>query len=176
MALLCFRVVLVSSFLIAAWRWGDFKNWQRYYPTILFVMVINLSASFLSYHHGLWNYSSDAVITTETTVEFVNAYINLPATVLIYLSHFPANGTLQKIIYGGFWVALFAALEFTDHYVLGGIFYTNHWGWSHSVIFDMFMFYIIRVHYLSPWKGWFFSLLVAVFIIVQFGFLTGEMK
>lgn len=176
LSLLYFRVVLVVIFMLAAWRLSDWKNWQRYYPTILFVMVVNLSAGYLSYHHGLWNYSKDFLVTTETIVEFVNTYINLPSAVLIYLSLFPPQGVLRQIAYLFLWVAIFGTLEFFDHYVFTGIFYTNGWSWGHSVIFDIAMFSIIRVHFINPWKGWVLSLLVAAFIISQFGFLAAEMK
>lgn len=79
-------------------------------------------------------------------------------------------------MYGAAWVTLFGTLEFIDHYIFGGIYYTNGWSWLNSVIFDMAMFYIIRVHYLNPWQGWLLSLLVALIVIMKFGFLTGEMK
>ena len=174
--LLCFRIVVVCIFMIAAWRLGDWKNWQRYYPTILFVMTVNLSAGYLSYHHSLWNYSKDFIVTTETIVEFINTYVNLPSAVLIYLSWFPAHGVLRQRIYLLLWVVIFGTLEFFDQYIFHGIFYTNGWSWAHSVIFDMAMFYIIRVHFINPWKGWVLSFIVAAVIITQFGFLTAEMK
>lgn len=176
MELLGFRVVLVLIFLLAAWKFGDWRNWPKYYPSILFVMVINMSASFLSYHHSLWNYSKDILVSTETMVEFFNAYANLPTTVLIYLSHFPQHEIKRQVAYVGFWVALYSGLEFIDHYIVGGIFYTNGWSWSRSVIFDIAMFSIIRLHYLNPGKAWLMAGAVWIFVVVQFGFLTGEMK
>jgi hypothetical protein len=167
---------MVAGFIAAAWRLGDWRNWPRYYPSVLFVMVVNLSAGYLSYHHSLWNYSGDILVTTQTIVEFINTYINLPATVLVYLSHFPSDGKVRKLLYGGMWVMIYGTFEYLDHYVFGGMLYTNNWSWFHSLFFDIVMFYIIRIHYLNPLTGWLLSFLVALFVITQYGFLTAEMK
>jgi len=29
-------------YLFAAWKWGDWKNWREYYPTILFFIIGDL--------------------------------------------------------------------------------------------------------------------------------------
>jgi len=90
--LFIFRLLLVCAFIIGVYSFGDWKNLQSYYPTMLFVMVVNLTSSLLTYHHILWGFGPDFFVTTSTVVELLNSYIALPATVFIFLSRFPSSG------------------------------------------------------------------------------------
>lgn len=173
---LIFRVSLLYGFLFAAWRWGDWRNWQKYYSSILFVMVVNLSAGYISYHHPLWVFNNDILVTTETAVEFVNTYLVLPATTLIYLANFPASGAGKKAAYILFWVLIYGTLELIDNKIIGGISYANGWMWPYSVLFEVGMFLIIRIHHVTPLWGWLITAVMAAFILIAFGFLSAELK
>lgn len=174
--LFAFRVFFLLAFLVAALKLGDWKNWQKYYPTILFVMAINLGASLLSYHHVLWDYNPDTFVKTATTVELINSFIMLPATTFVYLSKFPTQYKLTQYSYMLLWVTIYGVLEFIDHYIMKGLSYKHGWSWSTSVIFDVAMFAILRLHYLKPIWAWGASLVVAIVIIIMFDFFTGEFK
>lgn len=166
----------VLGFTFSAWKWGDWKNWEKYYPTVLFTMVVNLGASLLTYHHALWNYSPDALVKTQTILEFINCFIILPSVTFTYLSKFPANNKFQQLSYIVFWVLIFSGLEYIDHYIIGGIYYTNGWSWSTSTIFDFALFSILRLHYLKPGWAWVITFLLTGFILVMFNFSSAEMK
>lgn len=125
-AILLFRSGLLAGSLLAAWRWGDWRRWPRYYPTLLYVMVANLLAGYITYQHPLWDFNADALAASETTVELLNTFIVLPATTLVYLGNYPAAGPLRQTGYVLAWVALFAAVETADT-LLGGICYFNGW-------------------------------------------------
>ncbi|MDF2570669.1 MAG: hypothetical protein K0R55_2273 [Sporomusa sp.] len=171
-----FRVCLLLLFLIAALKFGDWKNWQKYYPTILFIMVINLVASYLTYHHTLWNYDRDILVKTHTTVEFINALVLLPAVAFTFLSKFPVSTKFYQYGYIALWVLIFSSLELIDHYVVGGISYENGWTWPSSFIFDIAMFSILRLHHLKPIWAWIASALMTVIIFILFNFTSGEFK
>lgn len=172
--ILLFRICLFLLFLIAVFKTGDWKSWQKYYPTVLFVIAVNLAASFLTYHYILWGYNPDLLIKTQTTIELFNSFFMLPATTFIYLSRFPR--ALSPYYYISFWVLLYASLEFIDHYIIGGISYSNGWSWFFSLLFDIAMFSIIRIHYLKPILGWIVTLLLSVVILLVFNFMSGEFK
>jgi hypothetical protein len=173
--ILLFRSGLLAGLLLAAWRWGDWRRWQLYYPTLLFVMVANLAAGYITYHHPLWDFNADTLAASETTVELLNTFVALPATTLIYLSNYPAVGPARQARYVLAWITLFAAIETTDTLV-GGISYFNGWSLAHSIIFDCVMFPIIRLHYVRPPRAWLASLVLAFYILSAFGFFTAEMK
>lgn len=177
MTILIFRFCLVLAFWLAAVKWADWKNWAKYYPTILFVMVVNLAASFLTYHHILWNYNPDSIVKSQTLIEMVNSFFMLPATTFIYLSTMSAFPTkLCKLACMSFWIVLYACLEFIDHFIIGGISYKNGWSWPASAIFDIAMFSIIWLHYLRPLVAWTLSFAMTAAIILMFNFMSGEFK
>ncbi|VBB06497.1 Hypothetical protein LUCI_1730 [Lucifera butyrica] len=173
--ILFFRVFLILIFLLAAWKFGDWKNRARYYPTVLFVITANLGASFLSYHHNLWVYNPDALVKTQTTVEMINSFIMLPAATFIYLSNFP---TQKQHPYGYMllWVFLFSMLEFIDSHIVHGISYDNGWSWFSSSLFDCAIFSVLRLHYLKPFWAWFVTVLLTIFILTLFNFGSAELK
>ncbi|WP_371375119.1 CBO0543 family protein [Sporomusa aerivorans] len=177
MEVLIFRVCMVLFFLLAIVKWGDWKNWRLFYPTVLFVMVVNLAASFLTYHHILWNYNPDFIVKTQTAVELVNSFVMLPATTFVYLSQFQRIGTrLYQYGYIALWVVFYSCLEFIDHFLVGGISYKNGWSWATSAMFDIAMFSIIRIHYLNPLAAWVLSFMLTAVIITVFNFMSGEFK
>lgn len=173
--ILFFRVCLVLGFLLSAWRWGDWKGWEKYYATVLFVMVVNLAVSFITYHHILWNYSPDALVKTQTTVELINSFIMLPLATFLYLSKFPANNELYQYGYMIVWILIFSGLEFIDQ-TLGGISYKHGWSWLTSSIFDCAIFSIVRLHYLRPIYAWIATLVLTIVILALFNFASAEMK
>jgi hypothetical protein len=169
-------VVFVLGFTLSARKWGDWKHPEQYYPTILFTMVVSLSASYLTYHHALWNYSPDAVIKTHTMLEFINCFVILPSAVFLYLSRYPSATIWYQFGYIALWVLLFSSLEFIDHYLVGGIYYTNGWSWQISTLFDVAIFSIWRLHYLKPAWAWLITLLLTGIIVVIFNLTSAEMK
>lgn len=174
--ILLFRVCFIFGFALLTWKWGDLRNWQRYYPTLLFVMVVNLSSTFIAYHHQLWIFKPDALVSTETVVELVNTYFVLPATVLLYLGNYPDNGFVRKSVYILGWTFFYFVIEFIDATFIGGISYGHGWTYWYSLLFDFAMFSIIRIHQLRPLLGWLVTLILAFFIMLNFGILSAEMK
>jgi len=174
--ILFFRLSLLSVFLMAAWKWGDWRNWQKYYSSMLFVAFVDMSAAYIFYHHPLWIFGPDAFVHTETVVQFINTYLVLPATTLVYLSKFPSTGRGHQCAYIFMWVLIFGALEFIDHTIIGGISYGNGWSLRTSVFFDFAMFTTIRIHYTRPLLGWLAALVGAIIILAIFGGWSAEIK
>lgn len=174
---LLYRICLMSGFIFSAWKWGNWRDWRNYYHSMLFVMVVNFNAAYISYHHRLWFFNPDAFVSTLTVQEIINTYTILPATALIYLSNFPANGgSMRKAAYILLWVAIYGTLEFIDSKIVGGISYTNGWSWPYSLIFDWFLFVIVRIHHTRPLLGWLCTFVTAYFILTIFNFLSAEMR
>ena len=177
MNILIFRICLLLLFFIATLLLGDWKNWHKYYSTVLFVMVVNLAASFLTYHHTLWNYNPDILVKSQTTVELINSFFMLPASAFVYLSRYPINSTrFNQAGYIALWVLIYASLEAIDHYVISGISYKHGWSWETSAIFDIAMFSIIRLHYSKPILAWGCCLFLTIAISIVFNLTSGEFK
>jgi hypothetical protein len=65
-------LIIISIFL--CWKYGDWKNWRLYYPTILYMVIGNLTCDILVYRNPLWSY----------TINFLN-HIYADLLVISYL-------------------------------------------------------------------------------------------
>lgn len=53
-----YHVVYCILFVFVCWLKGDWKNWRKYYPTILFFALGEMELNFIFYKHSLWEYTS----------------------------------------------------------------------------------------------------------------------
>lgn len=101
-------------------------------------------------------------------------FIGYPALVLLYLGNYP-KGKWSQIPYVLAWVLLQCSIEAVSHFIAGGIAYSNGWRYGWSVLFDIFFYVILRIHYLNPLLAWGIA---GVAIILRICFLlpTAAMK
>lgn len=166
------NLVYASLWFFALWKWGDWKQWERYYPTILFFILGDfLYLYMLSDLFPMWSYNPPEVDgnigITNTFVSLSIIIVKYPATVLIYLGKFPTEGWAKKILYYLFWVLIYAINEWTDmKFQL--IQYFNGWNYWWSMLFNMVMFFILWVHYQKPIFAWILSIFFIIFLWQKF--------
>lgn len=158
--------------LAALWIWGDWKNWKKYYPTILFFILGDfLYLYLLSDHYPMWRYNpaemDGNVGITNTHISLSIILIKYPATVLIYLSKFPKEDKKKQCLYILFWVSIYAVNEMID-VKIGLIEYLNGWNYWWSMLFNVAMFIILRVHFRNPVRAWLLSAVFIVFLWTTF--------
>ena len=133
--------------IFCAWKWGDWKNWQKYYPTMLFITMSDLLYNYLYYGHWLWKYRS-MFIQKNTIPTLLATFIILPISGLIFLSNFP-----------GTWKGLFARItKFVIIYMsfelvfdlLGIIIHERGWNLWWSLSWNIVMYSIWALHYKKP--------------------------
>ena len=81
-------IVINILYIIAGFKWGDWRNWKLYYPTILYFFIGDLLYNFLLYKQSLWLFH-DLILPNHTTITIMTMAISYPATILIYLGRFP---------------------------------------------------------------------------------------
>ena len=148
--------------------WGDLKNWEKYYPTLLFFMLGDfLYLYLLSDIYPMWTYNpkgiDEQIGLTNTHVSLSVMLIKYPATVFIFLSKFPEGKKTKQFLYLLLWVAIYAVNEWID-LKLDLLYYDHGWNFYWSILFDAVLFSILRIHYLKPWVAWILSLLFVVFL------------
>ncbi|WP_373370790.1 CBO0543 family protein [Lederbergia panacisoli] len=74
--------------MIAAFIWGDWRNWKKYYPTILFMICSDFFSAILMYEHPLWMYKKSLLLPNHTLTNFFIAFLMYPAVVLIFLANY----------------------------------------------------------------------------------------
>jgi hypothetical protein len=156
------NAIYALVWLVILLKWGDWRNWKKYYPTILFFILGDFIYLYLlSDQYPMWRYNPQGY---DKEVGITNAHVSLsvmaikyPATILIYLSRFPDSNKWKQTVYILFWVFLYAINEIIDlnanlikHY--------NGWNLWWSIIFNTVTFIILRIHFTSPLLAWIISL------------------
>jgi hypothetical protein len=158
------HVLLFIAFIFLAYKWGDWKNWENYYPTILYFGFFDLVFSCVYHDMPLWVHKCTiGVEIPHTIISLAWIIIIYPTTVLVYLYHFP-KGFKKDILYISLWVIFYTAMELIL-YLARGIEYHNNWTILASLLFNCGMFTILWLHHKSRKAAWFITLLMSVIFI-----------
>ena len=143
---------LISIYL--CYKFGDWENWEKYYPTILFFILSSVCCAFLTYNHPLWLYPPTIINRTFTDL-FISITV-YPCTIMMFIPHLPKK--MSKIFFHiSYYVAIYTIPEFIA-VKLGLFIYNNGWDIWHTLIFNYIMFPILILHYKKPFYAWFIAL------------------
>jgi hypothetical protein len=165
---------IAATVVIVAWRWGDWKNWQKYYPTILYMITGNFLYNILTYHYPIWLYQK-SILQNHTLTDIFNSFVIFPATILLFLPHFPHKGIIKKIGYILLWMIFYISGEWLLS-KLGYFSYHNGWNLGWSVLFNIGMFTLLRVHYKKPLLAWGISVFIVLFLMIIFDVPINKMR
>lgn len=133
--------------LLASWRWGDWKNFILYYPTMLYIALSNLLYVFFAHEFfHLWELRED--IGNHAITFLIHVFIINPFSAFLFLSNYPST-LKSKILHTLKWIFLFLIVEWIG-YKLEKITYHNGWNYWWSVLFIVVMFPMLRLHYVKP--------------------------
>lgn len=172
------HIILGILFVLAAWRWGDWENWRRYYSTIVFIILIDLFQNLLTYNYPLWtiNPSFDrAILPNHTVISLFIMFVVYPAKVLIFLGNYP-NRRGKQILYILVFVISFSIFESIVLLSLDLISYHNDWNVWWSVLLNFVMYPTIIVHHKRPIWAWIICTVFAIFIVYVFDIPIANMK
>lgn len=141
-------MVYVTAYLAACYKWGDWRNWREYYPTVLYVIIGDLSYNFVFYQHTLWKYQG---LVNHTVSDYLVALLVFPAAVILYLTYYP-RGKYQTL-YILLWTLANSMLEHAS-VKLGYFSYNNGWNIYWSALVFYIAFILVRLHYLKPLLVW----------------------
>lgn len=147
-------LLLACLFLLACYKWGDWRNWKTYYSTILFLIAGDFIYYFVAAAKPLWQYTTKLFPGNITTL--IIALIIYPCTVLIFLPIYPESGAIKKGCYITVWVCLYAFLEYLAlkyNYMQ----HFNGWHFAYSVLFDYMLFPLLLIHQKKPPAAWLLS-------------------
>ena len=167
-----YQIAVTLILALATWKWGDWRNWRLYYPTMLFFIVGNFSYTLLTYNYPLWEFESPLLKTTGS--DFLIAMVDFPATVLIFLPHYPKE-KIRQILYILLWVLTYTLIEIVS-YKLGFFSYHNGWSIWWSVLFNMILFPLLWLHHKKPPLAWLASIVLALLFFTHFKLPFSSMK
>ena len=159
--------VFNALFLLAGIKWGDWKNWKAYYSTILFFIGGDLLKNSLLHDYRMWSYQEvyfgQQFLIGHMAINLMIAIIVYPATILIYLGHYP-HSIKKQVLWVSLWVFLYSGIEGINFYFLNLINYDHSWNLMWSICFNIVMFTLLRVHFLKPLLAWAISLIWMIFL------------
>ncbi len=150
---------IVVSAILAAWKWGDWRNFQKYYPTMLYVLSISMIYEFLTKDFAIWTFHPDFLFN-QAIVVLLHAVISVPFTIFIFLSRYPTEGAkifFHYLIWIGIYIGAEEILSVTRR-----ITYEHGWSLWSSLVFDCIMFPMIRLHYKKPIIAWIFTFPIVI--------------
>ncbi|MGG1675397.1 CBO0543 family protein [Neobacillus sp. NRS-1170] len=170
------RLVIPFLYLLAAWRFGDWKNWRKYYSSILFLISVDFGMSLLTYNFSLWTFQKSFLVPNHTITDFLITFFVLSPMVFIFLSKYPFNSSMiWQIVYGAVWV-IFST--FMESFFKAAELITYHHGWNllWSILVWMFMYFGLRVHFSKPFWAWLLCFACVFFIKIYFHIPIRNMK
>ncbi|WP_328824241.1 CBO0543 family protein [Metabacillus schmidteae] len=150
-------------------------RWKDYYSTVQFYIICNLLYNFLFYQHTLWAYKPKTVEwLNHTLIEITFTFFIIPVVIMIYLRYFP-KGWKKVSIYVGLWIMYFSFIEIL--FSKRGLFiYDNGWNEWWSTLFNIIMFIVIRIHFISPLRSLLISLPIIILLLFIFHPTLSELK
>jgi hypothetical protein len=161
------HVLFAVSLFTAAWFKADWRNWQQYHSTLLYIGFCNLLYNLLCQDYLLWKYKPDFLLNHQLT-DLVYTIIILPSIAFVYLSNYPDTAKKkQKVFYIIKWV--------TGSLLVEGIFLLSghldlRYGYEYwmEVFFYPCMYIMLKLHLTRPLTAYALSILVIVFMMALF--------
>lgn len=170
-----FHILISLLAILLTWKWGDWQNWQLYYPTILYMIIGDLTYLNLASNKPLWQYESRNY--SGDFIEFLIAFIVFPCTCFIFFSLY-AKARKYKSIVVYILFFIFCAFIYTSFegfsFLLGFISYNNGWNLYWSFALNLTMFPLILLHYKKPLWVWLPSIACAFIVIYKFSLPFGN--
>ncbi|HLO13151.1 MAG TPA: CBO0543 family protein [Pseudoneobacillus sp.] len=133
-------------------KWANWKEWQRYYPTMLYIVLSNLLYKFfaLSEFH-IWKLSShDFFFNNHIQIFLWHIFIINTLCTFVYLSNFPEGEDWHKrFFYILKWLAIYIICE-SILLKYNHVNYYHGWNIVWTLFFDLVMFLMLRLHFKKP--------------------------
>jgi hypothetical protein len=156
-------LVFVLLYIGICFKWGAWRRWREFYPTILYVIIGDLAYNFVFHDYSLWAYSG---LFNHTTSDLIIAFCVFPSMVILFLTHWP-QGYLKQALYVIAWATVHTLIEGLS-ILIGNFCYTNGWCIIYSFLFLIIAFLLIKLHYSHPLIVWPISAALAVLVMLIF--------
>ncbi|MBM7656538.1 hypothetical protein [Neobacillus cucumis] len=157
------EIIGVSTWILAALRWGDWRNWRNYYGTILYFILGDVLYYYVTYTHRLWSLVPTWPLKNEL-VCLTGEFIVFASTILIFLGRYPCSHLLST-----WWTTLWVLIYTANEGILkitGAFTYQHGWTLFDSFLFNILLFILLRLHYKMPLITMILSIPIAILLII----------
>jgi len=158
------RIIMIFIFLVSAYKWGDWKNWKKYYPTMCFFGMGDLIYIIVFNTKPLWKFPTTFLVPSLD--ELLLIFTIFFPTTLLFLSNYPQK-LYNQIVYNSIWIGIYMFIERID-LKIGIIEHYNGWNIWWSLLHNTIQFPLIALHHRNPLLTWIIALFFLVVIMKTF--------
>ena len=151
-------ILIGVIFIGACHKWGDWRNWELYYSTIIFYILAVFLCEVLMEDKPLWLIKGS--FWQDFTANCFLAGVIFPCIIIMFLTNYPKN-IIKQICYILSIVMGLSLIEYVT-YIRKGIFFYNGWNIGWSILLYMGMLPLLRIHFKKPLLAW---LILVVLVI-----------
>jgi hypothetical protein len=163
-----FPIIVGLISIVCAWKWGDWKNWRIYLPTIQYFIIGDMLYNLFAWNYPLWSYPHPPNLFPNHLLNNLFIMFTIyPSTMLIFLYRYPKQNWVKQTIYLIIWIGLW--LVFEKVMVWRGLcVYSHGWTYGTSVVFIFIMVPMLLLHYKYPLWAYILSLPITIFLLLWF--------
>lgn len=163
-----FPILYSCAFILCAWKWGDWRNWGKYLPTIQYFIGCDMLYNLLTWNYHLWAFPHPPnVLPNHMMVSLFRVFTTYPSFILIYLYHYPKHNGIRQALYLLAWFTLWALDEL--YMVRSGILvYSHGWNYVWSLVFLCIMLPMLILHHKHPLWAYLLTVPIVVFLVLWF--------
>ncbi|MBS5784411.1 MAG: hypothetical protein KID04_16235 [Clostridium sp.] len=139
-------VVLGIVSIVACYKFGDLKNWEKYYSTILFYNIGALTENIITRNKPLWLFYGTHL--TDTIADYVFGFLIFPCIIIVYLSNYP-KAKIKQVLYTFAFISFMSLVELIL-YGINDLQYYNGWNVSWSILLYVGVFPLLQLHLKKP--------------------------
>ncbi|WP_204498216.1 CBO0543 family protein [Aquibacillus albus] len=163
------HIVIAIWVIVASIRWGDWKRWEQYYPTMLYIISAGLVYEFFAQtQFHLWKMNGEWLLN-HSIATLLHIFIINPLATFIFLSNYP-DPLPKQLFHITKWVIIFLIVEWAGLH-FDYITHSNGWSLGWSALFLFKMFPILRLHFTH--KLW--AITLSVFCVLFYLFIFDYM-
>ncbi|SHH77473.1 hypothetical protein SAMN02745823_00963 [Sporobacter termitidis DSM 10068] len=150
--------------VVLCWKGGGWRRWKEYYPTMLYFYIGDLACDILMYNRPLWAFGQFSF--NYPFLDLIITAFLYPSTTILFLTYFPEKRRRQPL-YLLLWAGIYSSVELIG-YLVGDFKYFNSWNIGYSVLFNLVMFPMLRLHYKHQLLVWPVSTALAFAMVLIF--------
>lgn len=164
------HLVLVVIVILTSIRFADWKNWERYYPTMLYVSTSGLLYKYFAHSQfHLWKIEPSWIINTHSLADIVHTFIINPLAAFMYLSNLKI-GFLKEVIHILKWAIIGISFEWI-FWKFGLISFHHGWSLLWSFVFYCTMFAMLKLHFKHKIWALVLSIFFTLFYLIVFDYI-----
>ncbi|MHA7136026.1 CBO0543 family protein [Rossellomorea arthrocnemi] len=164
-------LAFLLCYALLGWKFGNWKDFYSYYPTLLFFIIGDLLSQYLLYDYSMWQFQTvtalgDHINLNHTIISLSKMVVQYTATIAIFIGRLPST-IRGKVIWVMLWTCIYGVTEGLSH-IFGMMTYHNGWHFGWDILFNIMMLTVLIVHHKNPLVGWIISIPIILFLWIYF--------